>query len=240
MSGQYLPKQYWERRLAAHFNLQGVGHQMYSERYNAWLYSRNEVCLKSIFKKIPLAGKRVLDIGCGTGFFLNWYLEQGAVVSGIDLTDVSIQKLRQRFNCDLQTRDITDSEYPIPAKKFDVVSFWGVIYHIVDDGAFRRALDNVRDSITEGGLLLLTDFLGQPNDIQTADHVRARSLATYKKALGARGFELTSIRPLYTTLNTPHFARLDNRLGWLYFFLDNLSTAIPQHNLSVSVWTYRG
>jgi ubiquinone/menaquinone biosynthesis C-methylase UbiE len=46
---------------------------------------------------IALAGRHVLDVGCGTGFFTEFYLEHGARVTGLDITEARSMRLRERF-----------------------------------------------------------------------------------------------------------------------------------------------
>jgi SAM-dependent methyltransferase len=237
MSDPYDPKHFWESRLSNSFNLKGVGHIGFSESYNSWLYRRKKRCLESSLGNIPLEGKEVLDIGCGTGFFVEWYLERGANVCGIDITDVSIEKLKQRYRGEFFTQDITDPDYR-PRREFDVVNMWDVIYHIVEANAFDRALENISRSVKPDGLFVFTDWFGASSDVRVADHVQVRCLGTYQQTLARKGFELVGIYPLYNVLNKTHLGRLDNYLACLYFLLDNLSKKIPQDNLSLSVWRY--
>jgi SAM-dependent methyltransferase len=235
MSTNYNPKQYWEQRLASSFSLGKVGHIDFNEAYNAWLYRRKKRCIAASLRGVPLDRKDVLDIGCGTGFFVEWYLKQGATVFGMDITDVSVAKLRQTHKAEFATQDISAASYT-PPRKFDIVNMWDVMYHIVDPGAFDRALDNVSNSLRPGGLFLFTDWFGAASDARVAEHVTARCLDTYRRALTLRGFELVAIHPLYNALNKVHLRRLDDRLGGIYFLLDSLSTKIPPDNLSLGIW----
>lgn len=231
------PRQYWEQRLRDCFNFRGVGHISFNESYNTWLYRRKKRCIESFFRNTALNGKHVLDVGCGTGFFIEWYLQQGAHVCGVDITEVSIRTLEQLYHCEFFIQDISSPDYQ-PYKAFDVVNMWDVVYHIVDPTAFDQAFDNIASSLKEGGLLIFTDWFGSVSDIHIADHVQARCLDTYQKKLPHKGFELVCVYPLYKTLNKRHLSKLDNHLGWLYFLLDNLSTKISRDNLSLSVWRY--
>lgn len=237
MSKPYYPKEYWERRLSSCFNLQGVGHIGFSESYNNWLYRRKKRCIESVFGNMPLKGKHVLDVGCGTGFFIEWYLQQGANVCGIDITETSIQKLKQRYNCEFFTQDITAPDYQ-PKREFDVVNMWDVVYHIVDPVAFNQAFNNLSSSLKKGGLLLFTDCFGAPSDVHVSSHVQMRCLDTYQQLLPQKGFELVKVYPLYKTLNKHYMSKLDNYLGWFYITVDNLSKKISQDNLSLSVWRF--
>jgi SAM-dependent methyltransferase len=234
--GSYQPRLYWENRLQSNFNLRGVGHIGFSESYNKWLYRRKEAVIKALFCGVNLAGKHVLDIGCGTGFFVAWYLRRGAQVSGIDITDVSVREMSKQFEGHFRTQDIADRNYE-PSAVFDVVNMWDVIYHIVDDRALDHALNNIARSLKHHGLLLFTDRLGAQCDARIAPHVRYRALSTHKKLLGQRGFAFVGAKPLYRMLDVPHFgSKLDNYLGRFYYLLDKYQRELATDNLSVSAW----
>lgn len=237
MGTKYNPKQYWENRLKTYFSPRGVGHLGFSDRYNAWLYRRKKHCIESFFGDVILKGKHVLDVGCGTGFFIDWYLQHGANVCGIDITETSVQKLKQVYRCEFFVQDITAPDYR-PYKDFDIVNMWDVVYHIVEPTAFEQALDNISASLKEGGLWLFTDWFGGVSDVRIAPHVQARCLNTYQRLLPEKGFELVTVCPLYRTLNKQHFPILDNYLGWLFFCVDGLSKRIAGDNLSLAVWRY--
>jgi SAM-dependent methyltransferase len=232
----YNAQKYWESRLRDNFSLRGTGHICFNETYNGWLYRRKRTVINSVFDKRDLRACRVLDIGCGTGFFVDWYTRRGANVTGIDITEVSVRELAKRFQGSFFTQDITDARYE-PKGMFDVVNMWDVLYHIVDEQAFARALSNIARSLTTGGLFLMTDWLKAPPGFRASSYVRSREIQLYTQELGARGFALQRLLPLYKTLNESHFnERIDNHLGWLYYSLDAFQTQPAPDNLSVGVW----
>ncbi len=239
MSKEYRPKRYWEKRLAENFNARGVGHFGFGDAYNEWLYRRKARVIAACFEGVALELKRVLDVGCGTGFFVEWYRARGAVVSGIDITEVSVTKLRERFGGDFRTQDVSDPEFR-PFGAFDVVNMWDVMYHVTDPAAFERALDNVAASLADGGLFLCTDTFGAEEDRMAADHVRTRCLRTYLDRAPSRGLELVRVMPLYRLLNDRRLGRLDDRLGGLYFVLDGLARRPSRRGLSLAVWKKAG
>ena len=236
MTDQYNPKAYWENRLRNDFSARGVGHIGFSDAYNRWLYRRKRSCIEAALRGVSLRGKDVLDVGCGTGFFVEWYLAKGARIYGIDLTDVSIQRLQQKFDGKFKVQDVSDPTFDPFGKKFDVVNIWDVFYHIVDDAKFEAALQNVKNCLKDGGLLLFTDFLGGTSDVLFADHVKGRSFETYSKILKSKGFRFIENRPLYRFLNLPHFGKFDNYLGAIYFFLDTFTRTVHTRNLSLGIW----
>lgn len=80
-------------------------------------------------------GKRVLEIGLGTGTdFINW-IRNGALATGIDFSWSSINMVKQRLfveginpNCfGLFLADA--EELPFKDKTFDLVYAWGVLHH---------------------------------------------------------------------------------------------------------------
>src|SRR4051794_25328415 len=93
-------RSYWEGRLAASSGLEGVGFKRLGESFNRRLYRlRREVFLDRVRAAgIDVGGAEVLDVGSGTGFYVDRWHELGAAkVTGIDLTDVAVSTLRQRF-----------------------------------------------------------------------------------------------------------------------------------------------
>lgn len=60
--------------------------------YNGWL---ERPALRSLVD-FPLAGRRVLDLGCGAGGQAEWLADAGAAVVGLDLSAAMIAAARQR------------------------------------------------------------------------------------------------------------------------------------------------
>jgi SAM-dependent methyltransferase len=231
----YDPQCYWESRLSRDFTLRGVGHLGFSESYNKWLYRRKERCLRRALLRYSLVEKNVLDIGCGTGFFLRWYISHGAQVCGIDITRTSIERLRKTIAAPLSVQDITAPDFT-STNRFDIVNMWDVIYHVVDPIKMERAFRNISASLTDGGLLLFTDTFGSSENLSPAPHVRNRGLATYQSILPRLGFRLVKLEPLYRMLDKAHFGWLDNYLASVYFMMDCLTWTVSDANLSLGVW----
>jgi len=229
-------KGYWDERLKRNFNSRGVGHMGFGEGYNRWVLRRKLRCLREVLRGLKLKDKRVLDVGCGTGLFIKWYLAKGCKVTGMDIAETSVTRLRAIFPCEFYAGDIAATDYPHPQERFDLVNMWDVIFHIVDDKAYNRALDNIANHLKEGGLLLLTDYLGAAADMLLAPHLYGRCLQTYEINLRRRGLHLIQLRPLYRFLMKSHLGPLDDHLGSLYYFADNRLRNIPADNISLTIW----
>ena len=156
----YDPQKYWEDRLKSRYDLTGVGNIVFDKKYNEYLYKLQLSVLKKALKKykISLHGKTVLDIGCGTGFFSAFYHKSLAQITGIDITTTSIESLRKSFpdgkfiTMDISAELTANKEYF--ENRFDLVNMLNVIFHIVDDAKFERALENLADMLKRRRVLI--------------------------------------------------------------------------------------
>jgi len=208
-AGPAATRDYWERRLRDNFSLEGVGYLRLGRRYNEWMYRiRGEVFDRVVAEETaamprPLA---VLEVGAGTGFYVERWLALGAKVTGVDLTDVAIQNLARRFP---QGRFLqADIGAPLRGSladavdDFDVVSAFDVLFHIVDDAAYTRALENIAHLLKPGGLFIWSDNFVHQAAIRV-DHQVSRSLPEIETALDRAGFEVVRRVPMFVLMNYP-------------------------------------
>lgn len=97
------------------------------------------------------SGKRLLEIGFGTGTDLLQFARGGALVTGVDLTPRSAEIARRRFevygfNGDFITGDGEDLSFP--DESFDVVYSFGVLHHTPDTP---RAVGEIQRILKPGG-----------------------------------------------------------------------------------------
>ena len=99
-------------------------------------------------------GKRVLDVGCGTGLFAYEAAKRGASVLGIDYSPDGIReakKLHQHKNLEFRCEDIFKSN--ALKEKFDVVVSLGTLEHMDDPD---RAIRIFKKLLKPRGSILLT------------------------------------------------------------------------------------
>ena len=83
-----------------------------------------------------VAGKRVLDLGCGSGTYSVWFAQLGAQVAGLDVSQTMIELAfdrarRQGAQIDFRVADIREP-LPFGDEEFDLI-FTGTALHYVDD-----------------------------------------------------------------------------------------------------------
>jgi 2-polyprenyl-6-hydroxyphenyl methylase/3-demethylubiquinone-9 3-methyltransferase len=118
-----------------------------------------------VFGHDGLAGKRFLDIGCGSGLFSLAAHRLGATVQSFDYDPDSVacaDELRRReASTDrwrIERGSVLDEAYLESLGSFDVVYSWGVLHHT---GAMWRAIDLTADRVAPGGLLWIAIYNDQ-------------------------------------------------------------------------------
>jgi len=193
----YQAKKYWEERLGKNFSLSTAGHQGFSERYNSYMYRLKERALEKALRcyGISVEGRSVLDVGCGSGFFVDYYLRNKAAVTGIDITDISVRILGAKFpSCIFFRADISAPDIRLK-ETFSIVNAFDVFYHIVDDDAFERAIENIGARCKHNSWVLLTDTFDPEKS--AGEHVRYRDLGTYRTAFSKAGIDIIGIVPVF-------------------------------------------
>jgi SAM-dependent methyltransferase len=102
------------------------------------------------------AGKRLLDVGCGTGYVAALYAKHGAIVSACDIAERSVELTRKRLAwLGLRAVEVVAANaeaLPFEAAQFDTVTSFGVLHHTPDTA---RALLEVARVLKPGGTAYL-------------------------------------------------------------------------------------
>lgn len=198
----YRPREFWDQRLSQHFDLRGTGETGLSLAYNRACYQlRRQVLDRALVEHgFDPRERRVLDVGCGTGFFTGYYLGRGAHVTGVDIAPTSIARLAERHpEARFVLADVSETA---PPERYDLVNAFDVLYHIVDDARWERAVHHLCEAMGPGGLLLLTDvFPAREQPAREAAHNRMRSLARYLPVLRAHDVTPVNTYPTHVLLN---------------------------------------
>jgi SAM-dependent methyltransferase len=155
-----------------------------AERYFAW---QARMALAHV-------GRRVIEIGCGTGNFTRHLLDRELVV-GLDVVEDCVAHLRERLgdpaNVESFVMDVQDPEF-LELKRFkpDTVVCLNVLEHIRDD---RLALEHMREVLEPGGhavfLLPAFESLYGPID-EKLGHFRRYTKRNWRALAEAVGFRV--------------------------------------------------
>ena len=110
------------------------------------MFLSNNPWLRDSFDFTSLAGRRVLEIGCGSGVAACLMSKHGADVVAIDLTESAVaiaQRNREVQELSFEVLCMDAEHMTFDADSFDFVFSWGVLHHSQDTCAAFREVSRV-------------------------------------------------------------------------------------------------
>ncbi len=105
--------------------------------------------LNLVRQYVPLEGRRILDIGCGLGMYVEKFRRFSAEVYGVDIDEEKVAKAGER----LPSISYAPAEdLPFKDRSFDVTFLHEVIEHVADD---RRAIAEALRCTDVGGHVVI-------------------------------------------------------------------------------------
>jgi len=182
-------------------------------------FRRIEECRTLIQWLDPKPGERVLDVGCGDGFYDHAIARSGAQVVGIDINERRLAAARKRNAMERTEFRFMDAEaMDLPDQSFDKVVSFCVIEHFSRE---QRVLEHIQRVLKPGGMLFISaDSLSNPEitEAERAAHRHRYAVNTFYtvdvllQKLEAAGLELEETKYILTTPLTLALARLSWRL----------------------------
>jgi len=101
------------------------------------------------FRKFKKRGK-ILDIGCGRGYFLLACREKGYDVEGIDISSDAAAYVKKELNIPVHTGEFGNIE--LPDKTYDVITMWHSLEHTNNPHLY---IQNARKWLKNDGILVV-------------------------------------------------------------------------------------
>jgi ubiquinone/menaquinone biosynthesis C-methylase UbiE len=117
--------------------------------------------LKTMIKECKLnPGDRILDIGCGTGYYINFFSGMGFDAIGIDISKTAIDKAKEKYpGSNFKVADAF--HLPFEKKSINLVFLYGCsVVNCIDPGDINNYLNYVCDFIKDGGYII---YIGGSN-----------------------------------------------------------------------------
>jgi SAM-dependent methyltransferase len=166
-----------------------------------WFVARREIIFDACQRFIPdLAGRRMFDIGCGSGGLLAFLASRGVPVSGAcDAYPQALALARRQLDAPLVLLD--EGRWPsLAAGSQSLVGLFDVLEHLDDD---RGVLAWLHSVLEPGGVLVLTvpahPFLFDEAD-ELAQHRRRYTRSELAAKLREAGFELRRLTHFMASL----------------------------------------
>lgn len=152
------------------------------------------------FRGIPIAGKRWLDIGFGSGALLGWARSQGASIAGIEIQT----ELRQAAEAQgIATFASLDA---VPDASFDVITAFDVLEHIPREHIV-PFMQQIRRATTSNATIAFRvpncqSAAGLLNQFGDATHVTMLSGPIVSQLCQQSGLRVTAVREAHEVENS--------------------------------------
>ncbi|HBR17598.1 MAG TPA: hypothetical protein DD725_08345 [Deltaproteobacteria bacterium] len=139
-------------------------------------------------------GKRLLDVGCGTGVFLKEANKKGYEVCGLDFDKKNVKIAKARYGIEnIYTATISGIARDFSGESFDVITFFEVLEHLESPVSF---INEIKAILAPGGYIALSlpnrertlDFLGDAD--YPPNHLTKWDKECLSSFLERNGFEV--------------------------------------------------
>lgn len=132
---------------------------LYLQRFDVNALDGNPIVMDLVTgmysRLFPQPAGKVLDVGCGTGFYYPLLSQHARSIVGVDVSDSMLGEARQLIerrglsNCSVQECSALDLTFEDAS--FDVVHCWDVLHHVSD---IPRTLTEIHRVLKPGGRLI--------------------------------------------------------------------------------------
>lgn len=128
-------KKYWQNTPERFFEQYNISALKLISPVNLFLHARRR---KVLSLAGDVSGKKILDVGCGSGVFMVEFIKRGAYITGIDYSEKMLKEAAKQLNqfkiskskYILKNADAT--KLPFENKQFDIVLATGLTDYLTD------------------------------------------------------------------------------------------------------------
>ncbi|MBN2310963.1 MAG: class I SAM-dependent methyltransferase [Candidatus Hydrogenedentes bacterium] len=138
----------------------------YDAAFARYHYNATEnAIIEALTTQGTAAGCSVLDIGSGAGHWVDFYLDvfRATHVTAAELAETAAAALRERYagNGDVRVfqGDVSEPDLEL-GRRFDIINAVGVMFHLVRDEQWKRAIANFARHLNEGGVIVVGGQFG--------------------------------------------------------------------------------
>lgn len=189
-----------------------------------WVRSFTLAQKKSLIHSFHPERKNLLDVGCGTGYFLHSMKSAGWTVTGLEPSETARNIARQQNQIDaLDPSEI----YTFPENKFDVITLWHVLEHVHDLNGYFQQFYKI---LKPGGYL----FIAVPYSGSADARQFGKDWAAWDVPIHLYHFTPDSIQDLCKKHRLNY---IKNYPMWFdAFYVSMLSREIRKQNKWIGIW----
>jgi len=198
-------KEYWEDAIKRDDRFTSVGIRYLPECINQRRKEKLYPIIRNIIQQefSELNGEKVLDAGCGTGVYSEFYGSQGGDVTGVDLSERAVSFLKTNVEGNFYQSKLND--LPLGDNLFQLTHCFSVLYHIVDDSEWQESISELVRVTKPGGIIVLRIAWQQDTD-SPANHVKHRSINQYLRVLSREN--ACRLESIHTFNDIPEYSSL--------------------------------
>ena len=185
------------------------------------IYFKNKAIMS--METLHMLGRQpetMLELGCGEGFFANYFNQKGVNITLNDLSNAGLQKFNSHLIEFLTVEDalVYVEDLVKHEKTFDFIAVDNVLEHVIDPFKFAKDLQKVMHSESIAKITIPNDFsafqdlllnkkVTKETWVSPPDHITYFNTENCEKFLKFLGFEILSIQvdfPVEVFLLNPH------------------------------------
>ncbi len=153
---------------------------------------RRVLALLARHAQVPLEEMKILEVGCGTGFWLREFIKWGACpekLVGLDLLQDRIEECKRLCPSGVTVHCGNAASIDLPRESFDLILQSTVFSSVLDVATRRQMANEMVRVLRHGGIIIWYDlFMNNPNnaDVRGIDRSQIRALFPKCKITSSR------------------------------------------------------